>query len=77
MKRRSATKKEFKSWESRYEEQAQVQRTLVDGLASVQKMLNQMDYAFRLLISDEHFTTLLRAEGFDHIPTVILTRTRG
>lgn len=59
---------------ARYENHAGIQRTLVRDLQRVQKMLDTVDGAFRLLLSDEHFVTLLRAEGLDRIPAALIKK---
>jgi ParB family chromosome partitioning protein len=61
----------------RYEEHARTQRALVQDLQSVQGMLGRLACSFRCLLADEHFVTLLRAEGLDRIPSALLKRTQG
>jgi ParB family chromosome partitioning protein len=60
----------------RYEEHAQGQRILVLNLSKVRRMLNKLDRSFRCLLADEHFVTLLRAEGLDRVPDALLKRVR-
>ena len=64
------------SWLEIYESHAQSQRTLARELTSVTEMLARFDEGFRMLLSDEQFVTLLRAEGLKCIPTAIKERIR-
>lgn len=61
----------------RYEKHARIQRWLVRGLQRMQEILEKSDRGFRSLLADENFLTLLRAEGLDQIPHVLLQRARG
>ena len=63
-------------WLEIYESYAPNQRALARELTKAREMLNCFDEAFSVLLSDEQFTTLLRAEGLDRVPTVITERTR-
>lgn len=40
-------------------------------------MLQALESAFRLLLADEYFTTLLRPEGLTRVPTVLCDRVAG
>jgi ParB family transcriptional regulator, chromosome partitioning protein len=62
------------AWLTVFEQQASKQRKLVEDLHAVNSMLREMDSAFSVLLQDEQFTTLLRAERLDEIPTAILSR---
>jgi hypothetical protein len=74
---RTATEKAPDSWQALYEKHARKHRALTAELRRTKEMLGQMDEAFGVLLRDDHFTTLLRAEGLDQIPAAILKRTRG
>jgi hypothetical protein len=58
----------------RYQDQAQEQRALIRQLQRLRLMLASMENGFRLLLADEHFTTLLRAENLDRVPTVLVNQ---
>jgi ParB family transcriptional regulator, chromosome partitioning protein len=60
----------------RFEKQASLQRAVVRDFERKKSMLERLEKTFRVLLADEHFTTLLRAESLDHIPTALLERTR-
>lgn len=60
----------------RYEDKAQIQRALVRDLLRLCEIIDRLVSAFRLLFADEHFTTLLRAEGLDCAPTGLLKQVR-
>lgn len=60
----------------RYEKHARIQRALVKDLQRTQDMLDEFQGAFRSLLADEHFLTLLRAEGLDRIPGALLKLAR-
>ncbi|HTA42453.1 MAG TPA: plasmid partitioning protein RepB C-terminal domain-containing protein [Bryobacteraceae bacterium] len=57
--------------EQRYEDQAQIQRALVSDLRNLRNLLTRLRQAFRLVLADEGFTTLLRAEGIDRAPVLL------
>jgi ParB family chromosome partitioning protein len=59
----------------RYEENAKAQRAFVQECHGVQEALARLDSDFRCLLADDHFLTLLRAEGLDRIPSALLKRT--
>jgi ParB family chromosome partitioning protein len=61
----------------RYEEHARGQRAFVRELRTVQEALTRLDRNFRRLLADEHFVTLLRAEGLERIPSALLKRTQA
>ena len=58
----------------RYEDQAQEQRALINQLQILRRMLTSVENGFRVLLADEHFTTLLRAEDLDRVPAVLVNR---
>jgi hypothetical protein len=61
----------------RYEDQAQIQRAAIRELTGLRVRLSRLECAFRTLFADEHFTTLLRAEGLDAAPAILVSRTRS
>ena len=58
----------------RYQDQARKQRELIWQLRRLRDMLASVENGFRVLFADEHFTTLLRAEDLDRVPTVLLNQ---
>ncbi len=56
----------------RYEDQARKQRALIGQLRRLRGMLASVKDGFRVLLTDGHFTTLLRAESLDRVPTVLV-----
>jgi hypothetical protein len=72
--RNRASSKAPEPWKELYEREARKQRALIADLRQVLQMLDEMGHAFGILLADENFVTLLRAEGLDAIPTAILHR---
>src|SRR5580704_16836007 len=58
----------------RYQDQARKQRTLARQLRVLRARLTSLGNGLRVLLADEHFTTLLRAENLDSVPTVLVNR---
>jgi hypothetical protein len=58
----------------RYEGQARTQRSLVRDLQRVRGALERLENGFRCLLTDEHFMTLVRAEGLDRVPHFLVNR---
>lgn len=58
----------------RYEEQARIQRALIAELTDLQVSLVTVEEVFKTLLRQEHFIALLRAEGLDGIPQVLVHR---
>ncbi|MGA2717112.1 MAG: plasmid partitioning protein RepB C-terminal domain-containing protein [Bryobacteraceae bacterium] len=56
----------------RYEDQARKQRALVRDLQRLRGMSETLQNGFRLLMTDDHFGTLLRTEGLDRVPSVLV-----
>jgi len=73
--RRYARPESSETLAQRYQEQARKQRALVSQLRRLRGMLATVENGFGVLLADEDFTTLLRAEILDRVPTVLVNRT--
>jgi hypothetical protein len=71
---RYARRESSETLAQRYQDQARKQHALVCQLKRLQGMLASVENGFRVLLADEHFTTLLRAENLDRVPTVLLNQ---
>ena len=74
--KKETIRKPAELWLDTYQSHAPSQRALARELKGIGEMLNAYDEGFRVLFHDEQFITLLRAEGLDRVPTVIIDRTR-
>ena len=55
-----------------YRAEAERQQDMIRRAQSTRSSLLFMDAAFRSLLSDENFLTLLRAEGLETLPGIIV-----
>jgi hypothetical protein len=58
----------------RYKDQAKIQQAVIRKLTDLRDTLERLEGAFSILFADEHFTTLLRAEGLDGAPKTLVAR---
>jgi hypothetical protein len=65
------TPKNLSRW---FEEQARGLRAFVKSVHDTDRMLSALDRSYSRLLSDDDFLTLLRAEGVNTIPNVLLER---
>lgn len=60
-----------------YKQESQRQKLMVKKAQACEQRLLSLTAAFKALYSDEHFTTLLRAEDLDTLPKFLLERVRA